>query len=85
MAKHFFALVGPNHDGHIYIEELINKGVKAFVVHYIPENVKGKAVFLQVDNTLDALQKIAAYYRGLFHFPVIGITVATEKPSSKNG
>jgi len=75
----FFALVGPNHDGHIYIEELINKGVKAFVVHYIPENVKDKAVFLQVDNTLDALQKIAAYYRGLFHFPVIGITGSNGK------
>lgn len=75
----FFALVGPNHDGHIYIEELINKGVKAFVVHYIPENVKGKAVFLQVENTLDALQKIAAYYRGLFHFQVIGITGSNGK------
>lgn len=75
----FFALVGPNHDGHIYIEELINKGVKAFVVHYIPENVKDKAVFLQVENTLDALQKIAAYYRSLFHFPVIGITGSNGK------
>lgn len=49
------------------------------MVHYIPENVKGKAVFLQVDNTLDALQKIAAYYRGLFHFPVIGITGSNGK------
>lgn len=75
----FFALVGPNHDGHIYIEELIKKGVKAFVVHYIPENVKDRAVFLQVVNTLDALQKIAAYYRGLFHFPVIGITGSNGK------
>lgn len=75
----FFAIVGPNHDAHIYIEELINKGVKAFVVHYIPENVKDKAVFLKVENTLDALQKIAAYYRGLFHFPIIGITGSNGK------
>jgi alanine racemase len=75
----FFALVGPNHDGHIYIEELINKGVKTFLVHYIPENVKDKAVFLQVENTLEALQKIAAYYRSLFQFPVIGITGSNGK------
>ncbi|MCZ8197698.1 MAG: bifunctional UDP-N-acetylmuramoyl-tripeptide:D-alanyl-D-alanine ligase/alanine racemase [Flavobacterium sp.] len=75
----FFALVGPNHDGHIYIEELINKGVKAFVVHYIPENVKGKAVFLKVENTLESLQKIAAYYRSLFNFPIIGITGSNGK------
>lgn len=75
----FFALVGPNHDGHIYIEELINKGVKAFVVNHVPEKVKDKAVFLQVENTLEALQKIAAYYRSLFHFPVIGITGSNGK------
>ena len=28
----FFAISGPNHDGHQYIEELILKGVRQFVV-----------------------------------------------------
>ena len=36
----FFALVGPNNNGHIYIEELIQKGVQNFVVTSIPENLK---------------------------------------------
>ena len=75
----FFALSGPNHDGHVYIEELIPKGVHHFVVTRIPENVKGKGNFLVVENTLEALQKFAAYYRSLFDFPIIGITGSNGK------
>ena len=75
----FFALLGPNHDGHQYIEELIAKNVQYFVVTRIPENVKGKGNFLVVENTLEALQKIAAYYRSLFDFPIIGITGSNGK------
>ncbi|WP_162126987.1 bifunctional UDP-N-acetylmuramoyl-tripeptide:D-alanyl-D-alanine ligase/alanine racemase [Flavobacterium phycosphaerae] len=75
----FFAITGPNHDGHVYIEELITKGVQHFVVTHIPENALGKANFLVVENTLEALQKFAAYYRSLFEFPIIGITGSNGK------
>ncbi|MFC7773371.1 bifunctional UDP-N-acetylmuramoyl-tripeptide:D-alanyl-D-alanine ligase/alanine racemase [Flavobacterium sp. GCM10027622] len=75
----FFALVGPNHDAHVYIDELITKGVHYFVVNYIPEGLNSRANFLVVDNTLKALQDFAAYYRGLFGFPVIGITGSNGK------
>lgn len=75
----FFAISGPNNDGHSYIEELIGKGVKHFVVTHIPENVTGKANFLVVENTLEALQKFASYYRSLFDFPIIGITGSNGK------
>ena len=75
----FFAIAGPNHDGHLYIEELIQKGVQHFVVTKIPENLNGKADFLVVENTLDALQKFATFYRSQFDFPVIGITGSNGK------
>ncbi len=75
----FFALVGPNNNGHVFIEELIQKGVQNFVVTAIPENLKAKANFLLVENTLVALQELAAYYRNLFHFPIIGITGSNGK------
>jgi alanine racemase len=75
----FFAIVGPNNDAHIYIGDLISKGVKNFVVTYIPQRLKDKANFLIVGNTLVALQKFAGYYRNLFHFPVIGITGSNGK------
>ncbi|WNM19445.1 bifunctional UDP-N-acetylmuramoyl-tripeptide:D-alanyl-D-alanine ligase/alanine racemase [Flavobacterium capsici] len=75
----FFALTGPNHDAHVYIEELIAKNVQHFVVNYIPENVKDKANFLVVENTLESFQKFAAYYRSQFDFPIIGITGSNGK------
>jgi alanine racemase len=75
----FFAISGPNNDGHTYINELIDKGVRHFVVTHIPESVKDKATFLVVENTLEALQKLAAYYRSLFDFPIIGITGSNGK------
>jgi alanine racemase len=75
----FFALAGPNNDAHIYIEELISKGVQNFVVTHIPDGVQAKANFLVVKNTLEALQKLAAYYRSLFDIPVVGITGSNGK------
>jgi alanine racemase len=75
----FFALSGANSDAHLYISELIQKGVQNFVVQYIPDNYKGKANFLVVEDTLKALQAFAAYYRNLFDFPVIGLTGSNGK------
>jgi alanine racemase len=75
----FFALSGANNDAHLYISELIQKGVQNFVVQYIPDNYKGKANFLVVEDTLKALQVFAAYYRNLFDFPVIGLTGSNGK------
>jgi alanine racemase len=75
----FIALSGVNNDAHLYIAELIEKGVENFVVQYIPEDVKGKANFLVVKNTLNALQQFAAYYRNLFDFPIIGLTGSNGK------
>lgn len=75
----FFALVGPNNDAHIYITSLIEKGVRHFVVTHIPEGLSNKATFFVVENTLDALQQFATYHRGLFKFPVIGLTGSNGK------
>ncbi|MBL0014524.1 MAG: bifunctional UDP-N-acetylmuramoyl-tripeptide:D-alanyl-D-alanine ligase/alanine racemase [Flavobacterium sp.] len=75
----FFAIAGPNHDAHIYIAELLEKGVRNFVVTHIPESLSDQANFLVVENTLDALQAFAAYHRSLFDFPIIGVTGSNGK------
>ena len=75
----FFALVGPNNNAHIYIKDLITKGVHNFVVTHIPDGLEDKANFLVVANTLIALQQTASYYRSLFSFPIIGITGSNGK------
>ena len=75
----FFAIVGPNNDAHIYVNELINKGVQNFVVQYIPDGCAERANFLVVEDTLVALQQFASYYRSFFDFPVIGLTGSNGK------
>lgn len=75
----FFALIGPNNDAHVFVEDLIDIGVHNFVVNHIPERCAHRANFLVVEDTLNALQQFAAYYRGLFNFTVIGLTGSNGK------
>ena len=75
----FFAIAGPNHDAHVYIADLIEKGVRNFVVTHVPDTLSDHANFLVVENTLDALQAFAAYHRSLFEFPIIGVTGSNGK------
>lgn len=74
----FFCIIGPNHNGHDYIQELIDKGVKNFVVSQ-EVNPTPKINFLKVEDTLVALQQFAAFYRKKFSFPIIGITGSNGK------
>lgn len=76
----FFALSTKNNDGHKYISELYDLGVRNFVVTSLqPEWEEYKANFLVVTSTLFALQRIAAYHRQQFNIPVIGITGSNGK------
>ena len=75
----FFALVSARNDGHKYIKELYDKGVRAFVVKRLPEDSCAEATFIQVADTLKALQTLAAYHRRQFSIPVIGITGSNGK------
>ncbi len=74
----FFALVSERNDAHRYIDELIEKGVKAFVVSN-KAFITSTASFILVDDTLQALQDLAAHHRSQFKIPVIGITGSNGK------
>lgn len=54
----FFAIPTAGNDGHKYIAELYKKGVRSFVVNYIPESLGNinDINWLVVNNTVDALQ-----------------------------
>ena len=76
----FFAITGKNHDGHLYINELINIGVKNFVVNSLPQNIiTNSANFYFVEDVIEALQKLACFHRNKFDYPVIGITGSNGK------
>lgn len=76
----FVALKTGKNDGHRYIPELLQRGVKLFLIEkgYDVSNLKG-ASFIVVDDTLKALQHIAAWHRSHFTIPVLGITGSNGK------
>ncbi len=75
----FFALKSSRNDGHKYVAELYDKGVRAFVVSHCLEGNFDGATFIVVPNTLKALQALAAFHRQQFSLPVIGITGSNGK------
>jgi len=77
----FFALKTERNDGHRYIADLVHAGVRAFVVSdFSEEYLKyNNCCFVQVADTLDALQKLAAWNRSQYHIPVVGITGSNGK------
>ncbi len=76
----FFALEGSRRDGHLFIADLYQKGVRGFVVNksFDIANYTG-AGFIVVHNTLDALQVFVSSHRQQFNCPVIGITGSNGK------
>ena len=82
----FFALRTPRNDGQHYIEDLYRKGVRCFVVTTLPDHwqsVYPEATFLQVSDTLVALQQLAAHHRQHFSIPVLAITGSNGKTMVK--
>src|SRR5687768_6213123 len=76
----FFALQGPRRDGHSFIEQLYEKGVRNFVISETTDTAKiPEANIIQVPDTLQALQVLAAHHRKQFAIPVIGITGSNGK------
>lgn len=79
-ASLFIALKGPRHDGHRYITDLIARGIQNFLVMDEPDvALLGQANFIRVPDTLVAMQRLAAWHRSHFTYPVIGITGSNGK------
>ncbi len=77
----FFAIKGERHDGHAYLIDLYEKGIRHFVVSILPKNNLQftNATFYLVNDTLLALQQLCAFHRKQFNIPVIGITGSNGK------
>ena len=81
----FFAIVTRRGDGHNYIRDLYNRGVRNFVVSRMPDRMDDylESNFLLVKDTLAALQTLAAQHRAAFQIPVIGVTGSNGKTMIK--
>ena len=79
----FLAIKGDNFDGHDFVDEVINKGVKVIIVH---KNIKIKnkgVCCIKVKDTVKALGDIARDHRIKFNIPVIAVTGSNGKTTTK--
>ncbi|MBS2211776.1 bifunctional UDP-N-acetylmuramoyl-tripeptide:D-alanyl-D-alanine ligase/alanine racemase [Carboxylicivirga mesophila] len=78
----FVAIKSANNDGHAYIPELYEKGMRAFLVDeqvQVNYSLYPDAGFIICKNTVQALQAIAASVRQSLAIPFIGITGSNGK------
>lgn len=76
----FVALTGDKRDGHDYIDQMIERGCHAFLVERLEERwVQSAASFILINNSLKALQTLAAHHRASFKGRVVAITGSNGK------
>jgi len=83
----YISLKGDNHDGNEFILKAIEKGCIGIIYSgYIENSVinQNDLVFIKVDDTTDALQKMAKYKRNKYKIPVVAITGSVGKTSTKD-
>ena len=75
----YVPIIGQVHDGHAFIDGARRGGALCTLTDRpLPEGP-----YIRVPDTLEALQKLAAFYRCRFDIPVIGVTGSVGKTSTK--
>src|ERR1035441_4687726 len=76
----YFALRGPNHDGHDFVGAALARGAAGVVV----ERTTGAPNELVVSDTVEALQELAAWARAKWGGTVVGVTGSAGKTTTKD-
>ena len=87
----FVATLGERVDGHKFLADIFAKGAALALVQKTPGQVEAEhgidpalwGNYCLVDDTLQALKNIAAYYRSKLSAKIIGITGSVGKTSTK--
>lgn len=77
----FFALKGPNFDGHQYITKAIASGASYAIID--DEKYSKNPHTILVSNVEKALQDLARYHRSTLTIPIIGLTGSNGKTTTK--
>lgn len=75
----FAAIDGKNHDGHQFVERMVERGVEAFIVERDMPLPNKRCGMVVVESTLHALQRLATYHRAKFAGRVVAITGSNGK------
>jgi len=80
----FIAIKGKNFDGHIFLPEVLNKGVKSVVIKEgMQKLLPSDFPYWIVNDTLVAFQKLALLKRKKLNIPVVAITGSVGKTTTK--
>lgn len=82
----FIPIIGERVDAHNFIDQAFERGAVATLTSRgISENYQPNEnrAYIQVKDTLLALQDLATYYRNQFDIPIIGITGSVGKTTTK--
>ncbi|NLM37017.1 MAG: UDP-N-acetylmuramoyl-tripeptide--D-alanyl-D-alanine ligase, partial [Firmicutes bacterium] len=80
----FFALKGPNFNGHDFAAAAAEKGAAAIVCSRAPElHAAWRGAVIKVPDTLLAYGDLARFHRQRYAIPVIGITGSNGKTTTK--
>ena len=74
----FVAMRGKNHDSHDFVSEMYDRGVRAFMCEKECECREG-AGYVVVENSIEALQRLAEAHRANLSGKVVGITGSNGK------
>ncbi len=82
----FFAIKGENHDGHDYLKQAFENGAVCAVcrVGFSPRGISPDKPILFVDDTIEAIGRLAKYVRQNSPYKVVAITGSAGKTSTKN-
>lgn len=85
----YVGIKGENFNGSTLYEQALEKGACGCILQNVtvePEVLKKypNAIIIMVENTVTALQKMAAYKRSLYQIPVVAITGSVGKTSTKD-
>ncbi len=78
----YVAIKGEKFDGNNFYKDAINKGAVACLMSKEPDEKIGSIVL--VENTVKAIQQIAAYKRSQVDIPVVAVTGSVGKTSTKD-
>lgn len=79
----FFALGGEKFDGNLFAPEA-SRTAAAVVVSRVEEGMDPSCAVILVEDTLEALQKLASWWRSELTLTVIGLTGSNGKTSTKD-
>ncbi len=76
----YIAIHGENFDGHTFTKSALENGASAAMIHH---DVDCDGVFIRVDDTREALLRLAHWFRNTYDIPVVGLTGSVGKTTTK--